>query len=355
MLDQVQLVSYAQNREDVILKAFFDDNEVGFYVDVGANHPVHESVTKLFYDKGWQGMNIEPTSRLYELLVLTRPRDINVQVGVSDQVSTLQFREYVNGDGLSTFSTEMQKGYEKDDYHFAREYREYQVDVTTLENIFNEYAVTKIDFMKVDVEGYEYEVLAGNNWEKFRPSVLCIEANHVVNDWHPLIKKAGYELIFFDGLNEYFVADEATDVKARFSYPDRVLLGEPFVTRKQFLENQDAQRKIRSLEHELHVVKASSQQPDEGHEQAGGSLQRTKHQIQRIDRSLEFRLTTPRVTTVSSKVEDEAVTTSESLVVELRAQIGQTLTTPSLAKRTAHKGYRSVKRVVKQVARKARK
>src|SRR3954464_403823 len=96
-----QNISYAQNKEDVILQALLKGAKKGFYVDVGANHPVHESVTKLFYEKGWSGVNIEPANELHLLLSADRPRDINLKVGVSNREDELVFREYKRGDGLS--------------------------------------------------------------------------------------------------------------------------------------------------------------------------------------------------------------------------------------------------------------
>ena len=102
------LVSYAQNREDIILSAFFPDLNDGFYVDVGANHPISDSVTKLFYDKGWRGINIEPIKSLHKKLEKDRPEDINLAVGVSSKNGTAKFSEF-DIDGLSTFSDEMTK------------------------------------------------------------------------------------------------------------------------------------------------------------------------------------------------------------------------------------------------------
>jgi hypothetical protein len=83
------------------------------------------------------------------------------------------------------------------------------VPVETLSNIFSAHKVTAIQFLKVDVEGFEYEVLEGNDWSKYRPEIICIESNHIVKDWHGLLEKNGYKKAFFDGLNEYFVSKEA--------------------------------------------------------------------------------------------------------------------------------------------------
>ena len=217
-------VSYAQNREDVIIKAFFPDVTNGFYVDIGANDPVDDSVTKLFYDLGWRGINVEPSPTLYKNLKSERPRDITVNVGASDKKGSLQFREYANH-GLSTFSDAVKKSHEKSPSAKTSEHTDYSVDVLPTKAILQEHAKgVHIHFMKVDVEGYEYDVLHGNDWDVFRPELICIEANHIINDWHPLLKAAGYHEVFNDGLNEYFLAKESLFRKEHFDYAEAMLL-----------------------------------------------------------------------------------------------------------------------------------
>ena len=73
-------ISYAQNMEDVLLWRCFKDLENGTYIDVGANDPSEDSVTKAFYDRGWSGINIEPIQRHHDDLTAQRPRDINLRV-----------------------------------------------------------------------------------------------------------------------------------------------------------------------------------------------------------------------------------------------------------------------------------
>lgn len=266
-------ISYAQNREDVILEAFFRSDEIGFYVDVGANDPTIDSVSKRFYDRGWRGINIEPQKRFYDLLCVERPEDININVGVSKAVGALEFREYI-GHGLSTFSKDVQKEYEAKPSDITK-YKDYKVTVTTLANIFKEHAVTKISFMKVDVEGYEYEVLEGNDWEKYLPEIICIEANHIKKDWRLLLKNAGYQLAFFDGLNNYYVSPKSLKRIEEFSYPESILLEAPvlnfsFAQRLEELEKQNSfvtsQRQL--LESELRNTKAALLAAEEQFKQA---------------------------------------------------------------------------------------
>ncbi len=217
-------VYYSQNREDIILEAFFPDVDEGFYVDVGASDPVKYSVTKLFYDKGWSGINVEPIKHHHGSLMEQRPEDINLNIGVGSKAATLKFFEYVGGDGLSTFSSDVaEECSHQEDFPF-KDGKEYMVAVKTLNTVFKEHNVKHIHFIKIDVEGFEYDVLAGNDWSKYRPEVICIESNHITKDWRPLLAQNEYQLAFADGLNEYY-ADARTDRAAKFDFVNHVVIG----------------------------------------------------------------------------------------------------------------------------------
>src|SRR5487761_1447583 len=103
------IISYAQYDEDIILSSLLFDVNKGFYVDVGANHSTHDSVTKYFYDKGWRGVNIEPLKSLSLKLNKDRPKDINVACGVGDKDGSARLREYVDLSGHSTFDESQQQ------------------------------------------------------------------------------------------------------------------------------------------------------------------------------------------------------------------------------------------------------
>ena len=99
------MISYAQNQEDVLLSRLFPPGRPGFYIDVGANDPVVDSVTKHFYDMGWRGINVEPAAQPFERLLQLRDRDVNLNVGLSDKNGTLSFYEFPGAlPGSSTFS-----------------------------------------------------------------------------------------------------------------------------------------------------------------------------------------------------------------------------------------------------------
>jgi FkbM family methyltransferase len=216
-------VFYSQNREDLILEAFFPDVEKGFYVDVGGYDPDVDSVTKLFYEKGWHGINVEPQPDRFKTFKKRRPKDINLNIGISNVQSNLTLRSYEN-QGLSTFSEKMQAEYAGSKDEGTQKYTDITIEVKTLKEVFSEHKVKQIHFMKVDVEGLEYEVLEGNDWSKYRPEVVCIESNHIVKDWRGLLKDNGYSLVFNDGLNDYYT-DKKTDRHKKFDYVNLLLLG----------------------------------------------------------------------------------------------------------------------------------
>lgn len=204
MIDPHATVSYSQYNEDIILDALLYDIEGGFYIDIGANYPVVDSVTKRFYDRGWSGINIEPLRLLYKQLNIARKRDINLCCGISDKNGTASFREFPELPGHSTFA-EAQK-----DENLQISSREYQVPTIRLEDIFNDYCKgKKVNFIKIDVEGFEDQVVRGNNWAVNRPEVICIEANHAKNAWKRILVKNSYRLFVSDGLNEYYIAEES--------------------------------------------------------------------------------------------------------------------------------------------------
>ena len=240
-------ISYAQNREDIYINWLLKGKKGGFYVDIGASDPTHLSVTKFFYERGWKGINVEPIKRYIDLLNSQRPEDINLMLGVAKEPGVLEFREYPDADGLSGFSQEMQNQYSE------IKSIDYVVEVLPLMDILtNNLPVDiSIDFMKIDVEGYEYEVIMSNDWDKFRPDLLVIEANHIFNDWHQVLQTYRYEKVFFDGLNEYFMPKELVNERLYDDFPDFVISAN-VVQHIQYIESQ---RSLLALVNEISELK----------------------------------------------------------------------------------------------------
>jgi FkbM family methyltransferase len=155
------MISYAQNLEDVMLWRALKHVEKGFYIDVGAAWPENDSVTKAFYDFGWSGINIEPNPALHSLLVKQRPRDINLEVAVGEHEEGVKIS--LEGEtGLSTLVPAIADQHHNRGFCFIQQ----TVSVKTLASIFLEHVPLgqEIHFLKVDVEGFEEQVLRSHNW-----------------------------------------------------------------------------------------------------------------------------------------------------------------------------------------------
>ena len=206
--------SYAQFLEDLILYCALKDVDKGFYIDVGASDPTQLSVTKFFYDRGWHGINIEPLPDKCALLAEKRPRDINLCVGLGSKRGKL---EIFNAGVMSTFLPE-----------FAGQCKsKLQVNVMTLSEVYEKYPPSQnqeIHFCKVDVEGYERQVLEGiKDWNKFRPWIFAMEATLPGTDipchdkWEDILLANDYVCAFQLAINRYYVDAERKYLLSNFA------------------------------------------------------------------------------------------------------------------------------------------
>lgn len=225
-----QFVSYAQNQEDVVLaRALHPDDRGGFWLDVGAGDPVLDSVTAAFAERGWRGVNVEPLPREHERLCAARPADTNLRVALGAReglgklfVEPTEEPERPDPDapidrGATTMVPELAERYRAE----GQEFTPIEVPVWTLAQVVAEHVPGPVDFLKVDVEGYEREVLAGADWSTFRPRVVVMEATvpksdePAHEDWEPMLLEAGYRFAMFDGLNRFYAhADEPALLQA---------------------------------------------------------------------------------------------------------------------------------------------
>lgn len=257
-------VSYAQNREDVMLWRALGHVPQGFYIDVGANHPSDDSVTKAFYDRGWCGINIEPLPSHLEQLQAERPRDVNLGLAMGEQAGEVELFD-TSIRGLATASsvvaaTHRERGLE---VHSIR------VPLRRLDAVWGEHVHGPVHFLKIDVEGFEEQVLRGMNLQQQRPWILVIEATlpnskQVDAHWEHLVTAQGYAQVYFDGLNRYYVAQEHAQLAAAFEAPPNVfdayitaeqLRLQSALTESEALLQQEQQNTARSK-----VLLASSQQ-----------------------------------------------------------------------------------------------
>ena len=284
------MTSYAQNREDVLLDRLFPRGLKGFYIDVGANDPVVSSVTKHFYDLGWRGINVEPASRPFAKLVDARTRDVNLNVGLSDHEDELTFHEFPPGlSGLSTFSAD-QASWHREQGHASEER---SVPVTTLARICAEHVDGEIDFLTIDVEGHEREVLEGGDWSRWRPRVVVVEATRPFTttptheEWEHILTANRYAFATFDGLNRYYVREEDSRLAGGLATPVN------FTDQYQIYEHVKAVEDLRwtcdILESQLAAARVANQALAAERDSMFGMAQRMdllRGQYHRLERAL---------------------------------------------------------------------
>lgn len=165
---------YSQEGEDIILGRIFEGRHSGSFIDIGAHHPRRFSNTCLFYLRGWSGMNIEPNPDAIQLFRVERPRDINVQSGVSDVAGELNYCMF-DEPALNTFDTDLAADRERTT-PFRMTGRQ-RIDVQRLDILLDRYwpEGRPIDFMSIDVEGFDLKVAQSNDWNRYRPSYVLVE------------------------------------------------------------------------------------------------------------------------------------------------------------------------------------
>lgn len=182
--------SYSWMNEDNVLDWLTGYKKTGVYVDVGANHPDRMNNTKLFYERGWRGINIEPDKGGYQLFCENRPDDININRAVGTGK-----KDYWFDDGESGLVNTLDKEWAE---HFGLK-NKIVVELKPLSEVFQENNLNKVDFISIDVEGYEEEVLKSNDWNQYRADIVCLEGLK-----GSYLKQFGYRMVFWDGFNSYY-------------------------------------------------------------------------------------------------------------------------------------------------------
>ena len=191
--------TYSQEGEDLLLGRLFEGKPPGFFVDVGAHHPVRFSNTYRLYRSGWRGLCIDANPVNMRLFEKIRPRDICVTTGVSDTAGYMTYYEFNDG-ALNTFS--QSRAMELKEHTPFQLTRKTEVPVARLEDLLIRHVPEglPIDLLSVDIEGFDYQVLASNNWERHAPRVIVVE-DHEMNleepfksRIHTLLRSKGYSL-----------------------------------------------------------------------------------------------------------------------------------------------------------------
>ncbi|MEA5503467.1 FkbM family methyltransferase [Halotia wernerae UHCC 0503] len=194
-------ISFSQDGEDVVITELFNNKSEGFYVDVGAHHPQRFSNTYYFYLQGWKGINIDAMPGSMNIFNFLRPNDINLEIPISDKSEILNYYEF-DEPALNSFSLPLsQQRISKTNYKIVTET---QLQTQTLAEVLDKHLPPKqtIDFLSIDVEGLDYQVLNSNNWDKYKPNVVLVEDLELISlenintsKVYLFLEKKGYILV----------------------------------------------------------------------------------------------------------------------------------------------------------------
>ena len=169
--------SYSLFQEDLFIKRYFKNKKKGFFIDVGGYHPLDGNNTQLLYKKGWNGINFDINHYSIKLFEFLRKRDINIHSGISKNKKklTMFYRKEINM--LNTVDEKIAK------IHFRNGYKKKNIHLNTLNFFIFKYfkKLQKIDFLNIDVEGTELNVLKSLSFKRYKPQLICIEIHNLKN------------------------------------------------------------------------------------------------------------------------------------------------------------------------------
>jgi FkbM family methyltransferase len=194
--------SYSQDGEDVVFMSLIEQKKQykGYFVDVGAHHPVRFSNTWALYKRGWRGINIDPTPGSMRPFRWLRWRDVNLEIGVGPKKDQLIFHCF-NDPALNTFDVQLAE--ERNTGKPYKIIKTVKVEIAPLSSILDKYlpAGQSIDMLTIDVEGLDFAVLQSNNWDKFKPRVILVEdpyfdiAAPKTSEIYRFLTDNGYEIV----------------------------------------------------------------------------------------------------------------------------------------------------------------
>lgn len=267
-------ISHAQNFEDVMLWRALSGVAQGRYIDIGAQSPDIDSVSRLFFEAGWRGVHVDACADYAEQLRAARPDDMVVKAAITDHDGTVRFHE-IAGTGLSTSSDDIARSHA--DAGFA--VHDTEVEAMTLDALFERVDAREVHWLKIDVEGGEASVLRGWRKSSVRPWIVVVESTRPLSqvqsheEWEPLLTDKGYRFVWFDGLNRFYVSSAHVELAAAFTVPpnifdDFALSGEasaPFA-RLVAKQRDDARAELARERHNALLERAEAAHQREGRE-----------------------------------------------------------------------------------------
>ena len=215
-------LSYTRNFEDVMINRVFSATPKGFYVDVGAYQPISDSNTCALYQRGWRGVVVEPQARLHPLWAKHRPEDILVGAAIGETMGEVTFYQFPWNDQAATIAPEIVAMHERE----GRQVQSQTLPKVTLNHLMEQHRPQgDIHLLSIDVEGAERLALEGLDRTRFRPWLIVLESTlpnrpqFNFSEWEPMLLNTGYDFVYFDAVNRFYLAKEHIDLKVHFNRP----------------------------------------------------------------------------------------------------------------------------------------
>ena len=201
-----ETIERQEAEEKAFVRKYFGNAGSGFFVEVGANEPTSEFSQTWHLEKmGWRGILVEPNRALYDECARSRPRSKSYNVACSspEKVGFAELKIPFMADGTTdTGKAALETGIDHAGYS---RYRTERVRVITLDSILEENGVSRIDFLSIDVEGTELDVLKGLDLQRYRPRLILLEDKLVYLNKHRWLKRRGYRLVKRTQLNNWYI------------------------------------------------------------------------------------------------------------------------------------------------------
>jgi FkbM family methyltransferase len=294
------MITYAQNFEDVMLWRALGHIESGFYVDIGAQDPVADSVSLAFYERGWRGVHVEPVPVYAQALREARPDETVLQAAIGEEGPLVSIFEIPNT-GLSTAKDDIAQVHEVAGFASQR----FEVACVRLADLLDRWSDREVHWLKIDVEGMEGSVLRSWAPSSVRPWIVLVEATVPRSqepsfaEWEPVILHLGYKFAYFDGLNRFYVSKAHRELLSAFAAPPNVFDGfalsgtacNGFSNRlKELVANERAEINRLSA-HQVDLVQQLelARKDAEHTAQAVHQLQQSKEDLQIVQREMRAR------------------------------------------------------------------
>jgi FkbM family methyltransferase len=204
----------SNSNESNLVWNFFKRSPQGIFVEVGANHPTQENQTWFLEQQGWSGVLVEPNPDLFRLLCELRPRSRAVQAAVGasgqpDEVDLFLGLDHQHST-LAPMLGDPMSG------------KTVRVKLRTLDSILADTGVTKVDFLSIDVEGMELQVLQGLDLNQHAPQLILIEEHRRDYAKHFYLRNHGYRLVKRTGRNNWYVPQSSSATLRSLNTPAEV-------------------------------------------------------------------------------------------------------------------------------------